>query len=186
MEESLKVEFYPPSYSPQTGESHVTLDGPIRYTALSAGMTKKVGCWPTCFCSYFVIIVKVCLKLEPGLRREESRDRGQIQDQDTATPTMDFYVLWATNFPLGLISTGVKYLLLATQNGLTNSFPTVQSELPTLGPAAVFQSLHSQLLPDILSPFPVPQPEVTTHRKQSLNHLCASSMFKVPVSPIDV
>lgn len=94
--------------------------------------------------------MKVCLKLEPGLRRGESRDRCQIQDQDTATPTMDFYGLWATNFPLGLISTGVKYMLLATQNGLTNSFPTVQSELPTLGPAAVFPSLHSQLLPDIL------------------------------------
>lgn len=44
MEESLKVEFYPPSYSSQTWESRVTLDGPIRYIALSAGMTKKVGC----------------------------------------------------------------------------------------------------------------------------------------------
>lgn len=64
-------------------------------------------------CSYSVIIGKVCLKLEPGLRRGESRDRGQIQNQDTAIPMIDFYTLWATNFPLGLISTGLSlYFLL--------------------------------------------------------------------------
>lgn len=39
-DELLKVKFYPPGYSPQTGESHVTQDGPIRYTALSASITK--------------------------------------------------------------------------------------------------------------------------------------------------
>lgn len=69
-------------------------------------------------CCYFVTTGKVYLKLEPGLRRGESRVRGQIQDQDTATPAVDFHVLWATNVPLELISTGVKSLLLATKSWL--------------------------------------------------------------------
>lgn len=129
-------------------------------------------------CSYSVTVGKVCLKLEPGLRRGESRDRGQIQDQDTATLVVDFHVLWATNFPLGLISTGVKSLLLATKNGLTNTFPTVSSQH-----LAQLQCSHqvtvSCFQTDSLFP-------VLSHRKHSLNYLCASSMVKVPVFHTEV
>lgn len=76
-DESLQVRYYAPGSSPLTRESQVTQAGPVRYTALAAGVTKGVGCHCRGSGSYFATIGKVCLKSEPRRRRRESKDRDQ-------------------------------------------------------------------------------------------------------------